>query len=74
MITAENITDEQIRELLKSIPYEGGINAARRDACLVALGEPCPQPHPATGIVPLTRDVARARCAEILSARVRNGQ
>jgi hypothetical protein len=74
VITAENITDEQIRDLLASIPHDGGINAARRDACLVALGLPCPQPHPASGVAPLTREIARARCASLLNAAKEGGK
>lgn len=61
MITAETITDEQIRELWGSKP-----NAITGRTLMVALSEPFPW-----GEYPSAEEThkARARCAEILNAR-----
>lgn len=56
MITADAITDEQIRELLASR------NSDERFDAQVALGEYA---------APSARLAARARCAEILNARAK---
>lgn len=63
MITADTITDEQIRALYACIPNDGGINAARRQACEVALFDV----HSVDAEE--RRRIARARCAELLNAR-----
>ena len=72
MITADTITDEQIRELLTTLKVAAHcpcgchvIDLALRDdlrACIAAI---------ATEILvsTWTRETARARCAEILNAR-----
>ena len=59
MITAENITDEQIRELqtmARTAPFDG--NDLTTVWCSIALGEKHGD-----------RGKARARCAEIINAR-----
>ena len=70
MITADTITDEQIRELLQELRTSpGSRRCTRREredmrACFVALS---------TGVAWVsswTKETARARCAEILNARL----
>lgn len=62
MITAENITAEQIRELRDALPLLPTADGERiRIVCGCALGEPGYQAH--------AKHAARARCAEILNAR-----
>lgn len=62
MITADTITDEQIRGL-----WSGRPNAITGRQLMIALGEPFPW-----GEYPSAEETrsARARCAEILNARI----
>jgi hypothetical protein len=70
-ITADTITDEQIRELrtwAKGAPRSGVIETMRErlgliETCAIALGETKIQARDDV------REFARARCAEILNAR-----
>jgi len=69
-ITADTVTDEQIRQLRDSIPDDGGINAARRAECDWALS------RGAGFVSDAARDdlenrrlLARARCADLINAR-----
>ena len=65
MITADTITDEQIRALLGDIRrHDDGTIQRREDmrACLAALATEI-------RVSKWTRETARARCAEILNAR-----
>lgn len=69
-LTADTITDEQIRELLASMPEDGGINASRRVECEWALSKGRGLANNATyELIKERRTKARARCAEILNAR-----
>ena len=70
-VTADTITDEQIRELLESLRTDGEwtkkrgrLHWSRQDdmrACMAAIATEI-------GVSKWTRDAARARCAEILNA------
>lgn len=72
MITADTITDEQIRELLASIPEDGGINTSRRVECEWALSKGRGLANDVTyEVIEERRKTARARCAEILNARAK---
>jgi hypothetical protein len=77
MLTADTITDEQIRELRAQASGNTVIvsDATTVDSCDIALGwiehAPCLNTHPAHDCVGLQRVNARARCAEILNARSR---
>jgi hypothetical protein len=65
-LTADTITDEQIRELRSSLPESpefGGFEWQRVRECEVALFD-----IHSVG-APERRKLARARCAEILNAR-----
>lgn len=74
-ITADTITDEQIRELQRSIaghvfPASGMAHTELSEiyeTCTLAL-------HGSTWDPPSPRDDARARCAEILNARVKESK
>jgi hypothetical protein len=75
MLTADTITDDQIRELRT---FASGATAVLFDSltveiCDVALGwvvpPRCLNAHPAHDCVAGQRTTARARCAEILNAR-----
>ena len=57
-LTAETITDAQIRALMGARPFHGATYTTAR----VALGERRPFPS-------MSRATARGRCAEILNAR-----
>ncbi len=59
MLTAETITDEQIRELART-----SYNTMWTRECLIALGEVTTVNNPEAD-----RAEARARCAEILNTR-----
>ncbi len=69
MITADNITDEQICELRARAH---GRHYTERNDGLITLCDIARSARP-TGRDPdgtiITRDIARARCAEILNAR-----
>jgi hypothetical protein len=67
-LTAATITDDQIIELMASIPANapfGSVNWQRLQECEVALFD-----IHSVG-APERRQLARARCAEILNARVK---
>ena len=70
--TADNITDEQIRQLAR-----GALTAAQHKDCTIALGARREMLTLIAGKIartcPTTRQrrAARARCAEILNARIR---
>lgn len=73
-LTADNITDEQIRELRVDVVLQDVRDArAVADVCDIALGvtplEPCLNVHPSHNCIGGQRRDARARCAEILNAR-----
>lgn len=77
-LTADTITDEQIRELRASLPDEpefGGFEWQRARECEIALGcSMCRDPRQDLSALtwlhhPVRRATARARCAEILNAR-----
>jgi hypothetical protein len=84
VITADSITDEQIRELQRSIagrvfPASGMAHTGLSEvweACNLALGsngrEACVDRGYA--ITPHMREQARARCAEVLNARAASGR
>jgi hypothetical protein len=65
-VTADTITDEQIRELLSTLIDNHERHYLARYACAIALMHN--RPEKADKI----RD-ARARCAEILNARAKDG-
>ena len=78
MLTADTITDQQIRELQQSVagyafPASGmshTVHAETWDACHDALA-PLPKSNdPDAELFIGIRERARARCAEILSARM----
>jgi len=58
MLTADTITDDQLRELRRVLPFHG----LTYTTISVALGERRPFPSQ-------SKLAARARCAEILNAR-----
>lgn len=61
-LTADTISDEQIRELRESLPLLPTADGERlRRVCGCALGEP--------GYHTRAQVTARARCAEIINAR-----
>lgn len=63
MLTADTITDKQIRELRDSLPLLPTTDGERlRLVCGCALGEPGYHAH--------AKHTARARCAEILNAHI----
>lgn len=65
MLTADTITDEQIHELRDSLlllPTDDLRGERLRWVCGCALGEPGYHAH--------AKHTARARCAEILNARI----
>lgn len=66
MITADNITDDQLRELLRESPDEEESASAERQRWLplAALGDTS-----AAWALNISKQEARARCAEILNAR-----
>jgi hypothetical protein len=69
MLTADTITDEQIRELRDSLTPTADFDSfdwQRRRECLIALHD---QPYAADSPTSERRAIARARCAEILNAR-----
>lgn len=61
-LTADSVTDDQIRDLHEALQEEGGLTDDLHEACRVAL-------YAALGS--LRRVEARGRCAEILNARAR---
>ena len=77
MLTADTITDEQIRELQQSVagyafPASGmshTVHAETWDACHDALAAIPNATHPDAELLLGIRERARARCAEILNAR-----
>jgi hypothetical protein len=68
VITADTITDEQIRELCLAIEAEGA-----RSEYAYCIGSPGALAQIANGRSKL-RTAARARCAEILNARAKEGE
>lgn len=74
-ITADTITDEQIRELRASLPAQpdfGGFEWQRARECEIALGDR--EPDLSWTHHPVRRAEARARCAEILNARAKEAK
>ena len=77
MITADTITDEQIRELLEDLRTDGEwtkkrgrLHWSRQDdmrACYAAIAVEI-------GVSKWTRESARARCAEILNTRAKESR
>ena len=70
MLTADTITDEQIRKLRDDLLKES-LNQMTddTDACGMALRDPKSYPGHLQDTASIMRSIGRARCAEILNAR-----
>jgi hypothetical protein len=71
MLTADTITDEQICKLRDSLLKESSNQMTNdTDACGMALRDPQSYPVHLRDTASILRGLGRARCAEILNARI----
>jgi hypothetical protein len=70
-LTADTITDAQIRELRADLDHEGRAGSEYVELCDVALGGNPDLHLRSTAIAIIQTREARARCAEILNARAK---